>query len=293
MAGSVGDDWKSDSWNLVPGDEVVPGCVMQSLLGGGRRHEVYAAFDTRLLAPVVVKIVRPRRVNDDAVLKATKREIEILRRVSHPVVVRLLDAMGSGPRPHLVVERVSGRTLYRVIHRDGPLTPARTAELGVALASGLHTIHRHGYVHLDMKPENVILGRPPRIIDFGIATTTEKAGRLTGVAGTPRSAAPEQCDAPTTGRPGAASDVWGLGFTLHEALTRTGPFPARNPDPDAPLEARFPQLALPAGPLPDGVPPPLAEIIARCLRPDPAERPSAEEAFYALAAQVGQPAASD
>lgn len=287
MASDPGTDWRSDTWALAPGDEVVPGCVMQSLLGGGRRHEVYAAFDRNLLTPVVVKIVRPGRVQDDSVLRATQREIEILRKVSHPVVVRLLDAMGSGPRPHLVLERVPGRTLYKVIHRDGPLTAQRAAELGVALASAIHAIHRHGYVHLDVKPENVILGRPPRVIDFGIAATVERARQLRGVAGTPRCAAPEQCEPPTTGVPGPASDIWGLGATLHEAVSRTGPFPAGSQDPKASLVERFPQLRLAPRSLPESVPGSFADLVLACLRPDPADRPSAEDLFYALAAIVG------
>jgi eukaryotic-like serine/threonine-protein kinase len=260
---------------------------MQSLLGGGRRHEVYAAFDQDRLAPVVVKIVRPGRVKDASVLKATRMEIDILTRLTHPVVVRILDSMASGPRPFLTQERVSGRTLYKVVKHDGPISADRATELGVALASAVHFIHQRGIVHLDIKPENVILGRPPRLIDFGLATTTVKAAVLPGATGTPRAAAPEQCHPPTTGTPGPASDVWGLAVTLYEAITGTRPFPSNNPDRAAPLEARFPQLAVPPTPLPPSLPAEFSRIVMECLRRDPADRPTAAELFFTLAEQVG------
>lgn len=266
---------------------------MQSLLGGGRRHEVYAAFDQDRLAPVVVKIVRPGRVKDAAVLKAMKNEIDILTRLTHPVVVRILDSMASGPRPFLSQERVSGRTLYKVIKREGPVSVERATELGVALASAIHFTHQRGIVHLDIKPENVILGRPPRLIDFGMACRTDTAARLTSLTGTARYAAPEQCAPPTIGTPGPPSDVWGLGFTLYEVTTRTRPFPGLDPNPDAPLEARFPQLATGAQPLPSSLPSAFARIVMECLRTDPVDRPTAAEVFFALAQQVGAPSPAD
>lgn len=289
----TGAAWRTDSWNLAPGDEVVPGCVMQSLLGGGRRHEVYAAFDQDRLAPVVVKIVRPGRAKDTAVLKAMKNEIDILTRLPHPVVVRILDSMASGPRPFLSQERVSGRTLYKVIKREGPISAERATELGVALASAIHFTHQRGIVHLDVKPENVILGRPPRLIDFGMARHTDKAARLSSISGTARYAAPEQCAPPATGTPGPPSDVWGLGITLYEATTGTRPFPRLDPDPDAPLDARFPQLAARAQPMPSSLPSAFARIVMECLRTDPADRPAAAEVFFALAEQVGAPTPAD
>ena len=289
----TGDAWRTDSWNLAPGDEVVPGCVMQSLLGGGRRHEVYAAFDEERLAPVVVKIVRPGRVKDTAVLKAMRNEIDILSRLTHPVVVRILDSMASGPRPFISQERVSGRTLYNVIKRDGPISAERATELGVALASAIHFTHQRGIVHLDIKPENVILGRPPRLIDFGMACSIDTASRMSGLCGTPPYAAPEQCSPPGTGTPVPASDVWGFGVTLYEATTRTRPFRKGDPDAAAPLDSRFPQLADEPTAMPTGLPSVFTRIVMECLRPDPADRPTAAEVFFALAQQVGAPAPTD
>jgi eukaryotic-like serine/threonine-protein kinase len=287
MAGTVREGWKDDSWRLSPGDEVVPGCVMQSLLGGGVRHEVYAAFDQRLLAPVVIKIVRPGLVRDSATLRATRREIDVLTKVSHPVVVRLLDSMGSGPRPHLTMERVSGRTLSKVIHKDGPISVHRATEVGVALTSALHFAHLRGIVHLDIKPENVILGRPPRLIDFSLARPVDKAAALTSQVGTPSYAAPEQCNPPADGVPGTASDVWGVGMTLYEAVTRRRPFPKATTDSESGKPAPAPQLTMEPRPFDDAVPAAFAEVVMACLARDPGDRPTAEQAFYALAAQLG------
>jgi serine/threonine protein kinase len=137
-------------------------------------------------------------------------------------------------------------------------------------------IGREGWVHLDLKPGNIVMGAPPRVIDLSLARRVERARRLSEPVGTRRYMAPEQIH--PHGDIGAHTDVWGLGATLYQALSGRRPF--REPltrAEDAPLEDRFPQLE--DEPLPWTVPVPdrLAGAILACLDKDPAGRPSAAE----------------
>jgi serine/threonine protein kinase len=132
-------------------------------------------------------------------------------------------------------------------------------------------------VHLDVKPDNIVMGIPPRLIDLSIARSFDQAARATHPLGTDAYMAPEQCaPADHPDAIGPASDVWGLAATLHHAVSGSVPFPrapeARDSD-DPPT--RFPQLQAEPQPLPDSTPAPLRELIARALARDPVERPSA------------------
>jgi eukaryotic-like serine/threonine-protein kinase len=137
----------------------------------------------------------------------------------------------------------------------------------------------NGVAHLDVKPDNIVMGIPPRLIDLSIARPLERAARIRKPVGTDAYMPPEQCDpAGHPGEIGSASDVWGLGATLHHALSGSVPFPrpkgARNSDDP---HVRFPQLVEDLGSLPARLPSGLAGLIAGCLRRLPQDRISAAE----------------
>lgn len=94
------------SWDFAEGDEIVPGRVALRRLGGGHSYEAYLAWDERLFAAVVVKVVRPDQTGDRATLGGLHRDARMLRRLHHPVIVRAFDAVVEGPRPHLVLEQI-------------------------------------------------------------------------------------------------------------------------------------------------------------------------------------------
>ncbi len=143
------------------------------------------------------------------------------------------------------------------------------------MAAALHYLAAEGWVHLDVKPDNVIMGMPPRLIDLSVARPVAEARRLPAPVGTDAYMAPEQCE-PGRGAIGPPADVWGLGATLHQALTTRRPFPrADGAARSAVAEERWPQLARPPAPLPASVPPRLAELVLSALDPDPAARPTA------------------
>lgn len=268
------------SWHLAHGDEVAPGCLVVASLGGGKRFEVFSAFDTRMLAKVIVKALRPDALERPRTLAAVRREIAILEKLDHPHIVRCFHATASGDRPYLALERAAGRTLAAAVKRDGPREPAEAVRVGLALASSAHYLNEQGVIHLDIKPSNVILSAPIRLIDFSLAREFDQARDLTVPVGTTAWMAPEQCDPAGTGGPSSASDVWGVGVTIYYAVSGRRPFPAAADGSS--MEERYPQLATAPQPLPEATPAALGELVMSMLRMDPKDRPSARDVHRRL-----------
>jgi serine/threonine protein kinase len=277
-----------DTWGFAEGDEIVPGRYATRLLGGGHRYEAYLSWDDELHALVVVKIVRPSLLDDDLARTALAQEAHLLEALRHPAIVRSFASVLRGDRPHLVLEFLDGPRLstlarkYRVIVEQ--LVP-----LALELCSALHYLHGHHVVHLDVKPRNVIMSARPRLIDLSVARTFDALESMTRPIGTDAYMAPEQCDPARFSEVGPPSDVWGLGVTLFQALTRDLPFGDRN---GSGPHLRFPQLGADPRPLPKGTPPRLTEAIAACLERRPADRPTAAElaaAIEPLAAELPRP----
>lgn len=264
---------RPDSWDAAAGDELISRCRVQSKLGGGHAYEAYACFDERLLASVVVKIVRPHVTNEPATLRTLAREVRILGSLNHPVIVRGLHAEIEGPRPYLAMERVPGPRLSTLIRKYGPLSIEQVLPLGMQISSALHYLHATNLVHLDVKPSNIIMDTVPRLIDFSIARSIEQAAELDHVVGTDQYLPPEQAEPQGPHKVGPASDIWALGATLFEAITGTRIFDATD---------QWPQLTQPAPDRIPGVPAELETIVLRCLAFEPSERPTAVEIFDAL-----------
>lgn len=266
------------SWGFREGDEICPGRFALKLLGGGRRYEAYLAYDEALLSTVVVKVLRPGCTYDRAALDAMAAEYRALSRLNHPVICRGFDAVLEGGRPHLVLEFLDGPRLSTLIRRFGPLPNEQLIPLAVQLCSALHYIHGRGLVHLDIKPKNVVMAAPPRLIDFSIARSFEEAASLRGPIGTRRYMAPEQCAPGAGAAVGPEADLWGLGVTLCEAATGEHPFPQSFEERDR----EYPQLELRPEALGDRVPGPIAVLIEACLQKAPHARPIARELSASL-----------
>jgi eukaryotic-like serine/threonine-protein kinase len=267
------------SWELEEGAELAYGRSVVRSLGGGNRFEVFLVWDDELYALAVAKVLRPHLVESERVLEDLRDEAELLERLAHPVIVRGFGAVFDGPRPHLLLEHLEGPTLRRLIRRGGAMPLEQLLPLAAHVGAALRYMELNGVVHLDVKPDNIVMGIPPRLIDLSIARPLEQATRIRRPVGTDAYMPPEQCDpAGHPGEIGSASDVWGLGATLHHAVSGAVPFPrpkgAR--DSEDPL-VRFPQLAERPRPLPDRVPDDLRELIAGCLQSRPGDRISAAE----------------
>lgn len=270
------------SWQLEEGDPVAEGLTAVRLLGGGSAYEAYLAFDELTYGPVVVKVLRPDQVDDRSSLRGLRREVEALATLNHPVMVRGLRHDLAGARPHVVLEQVDGPRLSSLIRRQGPLPPQQYLPLGVELAGALHFLRRTGWVHLDVKPSNVIMGAPVRLIDLSVARPVADAAALDHEVGTDAYMAPEQCLPGERGVPGPASDVWGLGATLFHAVAGQRPFTEGDPRA-ADRRERYPQLVEDPAELPERTPAEVVKVVAAALERDPADRPLPHEVAEALA----------
>ena len=270
------------TWGLVEGDAIAPGRTVLRALGGGRRYEVFLVWDEHRLAVLVAKVLRPDQAEDAAAVQDFAREGALLGRLAHPVVVRGFGAVTGARFPHLLLEHLDGPSLQSLIERHGRLGLEQLLPLGLHVASALHYLGREGVVHLDIKPDNVVMGAPPRLIDFSVARPQEAARRLGKPVGTDAYMAPEQC-APGASPVGPATDVFGLGATLHHALTGEKPFPrAPGARDSSDAEVRFPQLVREPAPLPRRTPRALAELLAAMLAREPDDRPSAADVARGL-----------
>ena len=211
------------SWELSEGEEIAQGRSVLELLGGGNRYEAYLVWDEHLLSPMVAKVIRPDQVENEAALRGLRREAEALDSLAHPVILRGFDAVFDPPHPHVLVEQVDGPTLRRLVRGRGPLALEQVLPLARHLAAALHYMAAEGWVHLDVKPDNIVMGVPPRVIDLSLARTFERAARVRDHIGTNAFMAPEQCV--PDGDIGPAADVWGLGATLYYAVTGAAAVP--------------------------------------------------------------------
>jgi eukaryotic-like serine/threonine-protein kinase len=275
------------SWEFEEGAELAPGRAVLKPIGGGNRYEVCLVWDDALFSLAVAKVLRPDHAGDEKALRDLGLEAEALAALAHPTLVRSFDAVLEGPRPHLLIEHLEGPSLRRLIRRDGAIPVQQLLPLAAHVAGALQYMAQSGYVHLDVKPDNIVMGLPPRLIDLSIARTLERAARTDGPLGTDPYMAPEQCLARDEAAAplGPATDAWGLGATLFHAISGEKPFEAGSGD-EGP--ERFPQLVSPPLPLPDWVPAELQALVLELLAPDPGDRPSCGEAVERLQPLVAE-----
>jgi serine/threonine protein kinase len=277
------------SWDFTEGDEIAPGRTVLKPLGGGTRYEVMLVWDDHRFAIMVAKVLRPHVAQGERYLRELAEEADALSTLAHPVMVRGFDAIVEGQYPHLLIEHLEGPTLRRLIRRGGPLPMQQLLPLALHVSAALHYMAAEGWVHLDIKPDNLVMGLPPRVIDLSIARTFERAARSRGPLGTDAYMAPEQCGVDGTAPMGPAADVYGLCATLWHAATGAVPFPrekgaGESPDP----EVRFPQLWAPPPEPTRQIHPALADLLLAGLDRDPAARPSAGGLATALEPMVGE-----
>jgi tRNA A-37 threonylcarbamoyl transferase component Bud32 len=209
------------------------------------------------------------------------REAQMAARLRHANIVGIFDILEEENRPWIVMELLPYRSLRDIVRDDGPLPPARAAELGLGVLAGLRAAHAEGVVHRDVKPANILVAPDGRAIltDFGIARAADSpvitnSGMLVG---SPSFTAPERARG---GRGGPASDLWALGASLYMAVEGHPPF-----EKDSALAsltsvvADEPEPALNAGRL--------WPVISRLLVKDPSERLGPAEAEQMLRQVAG------
>jgi serine/threonine-protein kinase len=194
------------------------------LLGRGGMGEVYEARRDGDDLPVALKLIRRDIVEDARVVEQFSREVEVLRRVQGPHVPRVLDAGGLGGAgvPHLAMERIEGEALAVLLQRSSPLSRHELERVVADGTRALADVHAAGVVHLDVKPQNLVLageGSARRwvLIDFGLAMLVDAGGSVVPIGGgTPHYMAPEQLRGEALDR---RADLYAFALVVYRALT--------------------------------------------------------------------------
>ncbi len=263
--------------------------ALERQLGQGAHGEVWLARD-RDGSPVVLKLLHERLAGSPRHLERFRREMLALEKLSHPhvVVLRGSGVCAARGRPYYVMEWIPGRPLDEVVHAEAPLPVPRSLRIADQVLDALASAHAQGIVHRDLKPANVLLEKAGsaeesvRLMDFGVVKHLEGGPETLalitgkGRVGTPYYMSPEQW-AGEAATP--AADMYAFGCTLFELLAGTPPFSARTAGElmSQHLHATPPLDWLRAAP------PPLAELVGRCLNKAAALRPTAPEARDLLA----------
>jgi serine/threonine protein kinase len=266
---------------LEGGEIIAPGYEAIAHLHRSNNFDVYDAWSAERASRCIAKTPIPDLIEDRKLTRGLFREGRLLRKLTHPHIVRAYETIRA-PRPVLILETLTGATLSYLIDtapRRLPLTDI--AHLGLHLCSAVHYLHRHGILHLDLKPSNIVSEcQRAKILDLSIA---RPPGRVKEGAGTRNYMAPEQARGDHVG---PAADVWGIGAVLFEAAT--GEFPFGAPEDD---ENRYEQLERRAEPVRSyrRVPAAFNGLVGSCLEPEPARRPTLEELSGALREMVQSP----
>jgi serine/threonine protein kinase len=249
-----------------PGSEIAPGYEVVEHLHRSRVLDVYDCWSSERDCRCIVKTLRPDRLDDTAARRRLVAEGRLLVELGHPGIVRGYELLRR-PAPMVVMETLTGETLAHLLERRlRPLAARELAFLGLQLAAAVGYLHRRGYVHLDLKPSNIVAesGRA-KLIDLSIA---RRPGRAKRGVGTWCYMAPEQARG---GRVAESADVWGIGAVLWEAACGEAPF--------ADESTQYPQLEHRAAPLRSRrrLPAGLCLAVDACLEPRPADRLSLSE----------------
>ena len=191
------------------------------LIGTGGMGAVYRARDRELDELVALKVIRSELADDDAIIERFRREVKLARRVTHRNVARTFELGHADGLMFCTMELVEGESLTRRMRRLPRLSVVETVAIACALCDALTAAHAVDVIHRDIKPDNVLIARGPRIVlaDFGIAAVGVDVRR--DLSGTPAYMAPEQA----RGEPATpAADVYAVGVLLFEMLTGTPGF---------------------------------------------------------------------
>jgi serine/threonine-protein kinase len=248
------------------------------LVARGGMAQVYRAVDLQLDRPVALKVLFPELSVDKTFVERFRREAQAAANLSHPNIVPVFDWGEDDGVYFIVMEYIDGRSLSAVLRDPQKLPPNQIAQIGAGVAAALAFAHRHGVVHRDVKPGNILItpDGEVKVTDFGIARAmnTEESLTQTGaVMGTAAYFSPEQAEGKTVD---ARSDIYSLGVVLYEMAVGRPPFTGDSPVAVASKHVRdqpvLPRVANPACPAA------LEAVIMKAMAKDPAGRyGSAEE----------------
>lgn len=245
---------------------------IESFLGRGGMGSVYRVRDLESGGHLALKILHAA-ADDPGGSERFRREIGVLAKIRHPAIPRIAGSGLLDDEMWFVAEFVDGKNLRRVVRETGPFAPDEAVRVAASVADALEEAHRHGVIHRDVKPHNVMLASDGsvRLLDFGVARGVGidmKTITATGmVVGTPEYMSPEQFEGH---RVDGRSDIYSLGVVLFELLTGRLPFVADTPMALALAHTREP--APPPRSLRGEIPSWLNRVVLKCLEKNPADR---------------------
>jgi len=204
----------------------IPGYEVLELLGSGGMSSVYKARQRGLDRHVAIKVIRVDHLDPRLALARLTKEAQVLARLDHPGIVRSIDFGETGELVWFVMELVEGRSCKELLNERGKLPLREVLEIGERVTAALDHAARHGVVHRDVKPGNILLARDGavKLTDFGLArATSDRSLTKFGITvGTPQYMSPEQVKSPR--RVDLRSDFYSLGATLYHLATGRPPF---------------------------------------------------------------------
>jgi serine/threonine-protein kinase len=239
-------------------------------LGSGGMADVWCAEDEQLGRRVALKVLAGRFAEDPEFRERFWREAPAAASLQHPNVVGIFDRGEWDDTPYIAMELVRGRTLKEIVDEEGPLPPDRAIDIAKQILAAARYAHRHGVVHRDLKPQNVMVDEEGRakVADFGVARAGASEMTQTGaIIGTVQYLSPEQAQ----GQPvSPRSDLYAIGVVLYEMLTGRVPFTA-----DSPVTIALKHVSeapVPPSQINPTVSPALDAVVLRALEKDPARR---------------------
>jgi beta-lactam-binding protein with PASTA domain/tRNA A-37 threonylcarbamoyl transferase component Bud32 len=246
-------------------------------LGYGGMSEVHHGLDVRLSREVAIKILRADLARDPQFQERFRREAQNAAALNHPAIVAVYDTgeaqTETGNLPYIVMEYVEGRTLRDIVKTEGPMAQKRAMEVMADVCAALDFSHRHGIIHRDVKPANVMITKngAVKVMDFGIARALHDGQsamtQTAAVIGTAQYLSPEQARGEQVD---ARSDVYAAGCVLYELVTGEPPFTGDSPVAVAYQHVR--EDPNPPSTVNPAVSPELDAVVLKALAKGPANR---------------------
>lgn len=201
-----------------------------SKLGSGGMAVVYKAHELSLNRIVALKVLSSHLSENNEFIKRFEREARAAAKLNHPNIIQIY-AIGEEEGIHFFsMEYVKGKTLAQIIEEEKKLTYDKAIPIIIQTAEALSEAHKHGIVHRDMKPSNIMVNNngTVKVTDFGIAYVSQetKLTKSGSIIGTPEYLSPEQCEAKAIDN---RSDIYSLGVTFYELLSGKTPYKADTP----------------------------------------------------------------